>query len=247
MKQTNNIMGMPITLEVRDSRDMKLINEVFDYFDFIDKTFSTYKDDSEISRINAGEINVDQASSEVKEILGLAEKTKIETRGYFDIVRNDETLDPSGIVKGWAIYNASKILIKNNIKDFYIDAGGDIQTSKPLSGGDFWDIGIQNPLKQNEIIKIVSLQNEGMATSGSYNRGQHIYNPLNKKDALEEIVSITVLGPNVYEADRFATAAFAMGKEGINFIENLKGFEGYQINKEGFATITTAFNKYLRN
>jgi len=247
MKQTENIMGMPITVEVKDTNDTKSIKEVFDYFNFVDSIFSTYKDTSEISRINIGELRVNQASSEVKEILKLAEETKKKTNGYFDIVRNDETIDPSGIVKGWAIHQASKILIKNNIKDFYIDAGGDIQTSKPNRAENFWDIGIQNPFKTNEIIKIVSIQNKGMATSGTYNRGQHIYNPFKRKADIEDIVSITVIGPNIYEADRFATAAFAMGKEGIYFIENLEGFEGYQITREGFATMTTAFNKYIKN
>ncbi len=85
----------------------------------------------------------------------------------------------------------------------------------------------------------------GIATSGSYRRGQHIYNPHNANAPLTEIVSISVIGPNVYEADRFATAAFAMGKQGINFIENLKGFEGYMINKDGIAVQTSDFVRYL--
>lgn len=247
MKQTKNIMGMPITLEVVDSTDIKKIEEVFDYFNFVDEIFSTYKKTSEISRINNKELGIGSVRAEVKEILKLSKETNKETGGYFDILRNDETIDPSGIVKGWAIHKAAQILLKNGIKNFYIDAGGDIQVSKPALGKEFWNVGIQNPFEINQIIKIVSLQNEGMATSGTYNRGQHIYNPLNREKQLEEIVSITVIGPNIYEADRFATAAFAMGKDGIYFIENLKGFEGYQINKNGFATMTSGFNKYLNN
>ena len=58
-------------------------------------------------------------------------------------------------------------------------------------------------------------------------------------------VSVTVLGPNVYEADRFATAAFAMGPEGIHFIEELSGFEGYLIDKSGLATMTSGFGDYV--
>jgi thiamine biosynthesis lipoprotein len=85
----------------------------------------------------------------------------------------------------------------------------------------------------------------GIATSGTYRRGQHIYDPHNTGAPLAEIVSISVIGPNVYEADRFATAAFAMGGQGINFIENLKGFEGYMINKDGIAIQTGGFVRYL--
>ena len=85
-----------------------------------------------------------------------------------------------------------------------------------------------------------------MATSGSYIRGAHIYNPHAPTAALTDILSITVVGPDVYEADRFATAAFAMGREGINFIERLQGFEGYAIDKSGVATLTSGFEHYTQ-
>jgi thiamine biosynthesis lipoprotein len=62
---------------------------------------------------------------------------------------------------------------------------------------------------------------------------------------LQDIVSLTVIGPNVYEADRFATAAFAMGKRGIYFIEQLPGFEGYMIDAAARATFTSGFERYV--
>ena len=91
-------------------------------------------------------------------------------------------------------------------------------------------------------VKIVYLSGQGIATSGTYARGQHIINPLEPNVPITEIVSLTVIGPNVYEADRFATAAFAMGKSGIEFIENLEGFEGYMIDSQGIATYTNGFD-----
>ena len=63
---------------------------------------------------------------------------------------------------------------------------------------------------------------------------------------MNEIVSISVIGPNVFEADRFATAAFAMQRKGINFIEKLDGFEAYMIDKNGIATMTSKFEKYIQ-
>ena len=74
-------------------------------------------------------------------------------------------------------------------------------------------------IKTNEIVKKLSIENKGIATSGTYARGEHIYNPKNPSEAIESIVSLTVIGPNIYEADRFATACFAMGKDGIYFLE----------------------------
>ena len=84
-----------------------------------------------------------------------------------------------------------------------------------------------------------------MATSGFYQRGRHIYNPHAADDLLDEVVSLTVVGPNVFEADRFATAAFAMGSDGINFIESRPGLEGYMIDKAGMATMSSGFGQYL--
>ena len=119
-----------------------------------------------------------------------------------------------------------------------------MQVSGKNAQAEPWSIGIRNPFNAKQIVKVIFLKGKGIATSGTYIRGQHIYNPLNPADKLNEIVSITVIGPNVYEADRFATAAFAMGKKGIEFLEHLKGFAGYMIGKDRMATMTSGFEKY---
>jgi len=247
MKETRILMDMPVTVEIRDeAADQGLIDEIFDYFQYVDDTFSVFKENSEISRINRGEIKKEDYSPDMKTIFRLAEETKRQTSGYFDIQKPKGILDPSGIVKGWAIWQASKLLNLAGIKDSYVEAGGDIQVTRK-SNSDPWIIGIRNPFNINENVKILSLRNEGIATSGTYIRGQHIYNPHKPKETFEEIVSLTVIGPNVYEADRFATAAFAMGKEGIHFIEKQEGLEGYAIDSKGIATMTTNFNRYVKS
>ena len=47
-------MGMPITLDVIDASASDIFDTVFAYFEYVDQKFSTYKEDSEISRINRG-------------------------------------------------------------------------------------------------------------------------------------------------------------------------------------------------
>ncbi|HZR41426.1 MAG TPA: FAD:protein FMN transferase, partial [Ktedonobacteraceae bacterium] len=80
MKQTRLLMGMPITLEVMDATvTQDDLDKVFAYFAFVDETFSTYKADSEISKINRGELLPAQYSAEMKTILALSEQTKKET------------------------------------------------------------------------------------------------------------------------------------------------------------------------
>ncbi len=244
MKQLQLLMGMPITVEVVDPSVTEAdIEKVFAYFRAVDDTFSTYKENSEISKINRGELRAEEYSEEMKTILALSEQTKQETQGYFDIQHNG-IADPSGIVKGWAIFQAATMLKEAGCTNFYIDAGGDIQVSGKKDGNP-WRIGIRNPFNRKEIVKVLAVMDKGIATSGTAIRGQHIYDPHLLHTPLQEIVSLTIIGPNVYEADRFATASFAMGKRGINFIEQLPGFEGYMIDASARATFTSGFERYV--
>lgn len=244
MKQLQLLMGMPITVEILDASATEAdIEKVFASFRAIDETFSTYKEQSEISKINRGELTGDAYSEAMKTILALSEQTRQETRGYFDI-RHDGMLDPSGIVKGWAILQAARMLKAAGFVNFFIDAGGDIQVAGTKQGHP-WRVGIRNPFNRNEYVKVLALTDKGIATSGTAIRGQHIYNPHQPQMPIEEIVSLTIIGPDVYEADRFATAAFAMGKRGIYFIEQLSGFEGYMIDASARATFTSGFERYV--
>lgn len=244
MKQTRLLMGMPITLEVVDPAvTQDDLDNVFAYFVSVDDTFSTYKASSEISKINRGELVASQYSEDMKTILALSAQTKKDTYGYFDIEQNG-IYDPSGIVKGWAIRNAANMLKASGLRHFYIDAGGDIQVAGNKHGNP-WRVGIRNPFNRTEHVKVLALTNRGIATSGTAIRGQHIYDPFHRTMPLLDIVSITIIGPDIYEADRFATAAFAMGKKGIQFIEKLAGFEGYMIDAQARATYTSGFERYV--
>ena len=179
----------------------------------------------------------------MRRIFQLAEETRADTRGYFD-VRRGGRYDPSGIVKGWAIHNAALLLRRQGHSNLNVDAGGDIQIYGESPEGGPWRVGIRDPFDPNAIVKVLSLTDCGVATSGTYFRGEHIYNPLRPGPLGGDVISLTVIGPDVYEADRFATAAFAMGSDGVNFIEGLDGFEAYQIDTAGMATFTSGFMRF---
>lgn len=241
-RRTRLIMGMPVTVEILDQPVPEIFyDRVFDYFTYIDNRYSPFKKTSEVGLMNRGRLRPNEWSAEMRELLLMAEETRRLSNGFFDIRTPAGKIDPSGIVKGWAIHNAAKILSELGGRNFYVDAGGDIEVH-----GQVWRIGIRNPWNRHENVKIVYLQNAGIATSGTYIRGKHIYDPKSGKN-INEIASLTVIGPNAYEADRFATAAFAMGKDGINFIERLIGFEGYMIDQSGIATLTGGFEKYTQS
>ena len=247
MKQTRIIMGMPITITLEDAHTgASDLERIFAYFHQVDETFSTYKKTSEISALNRGDIAQDAVSPALQEILQLAAETTSQTGGYFSIITPDGSLDPSGIVKGWAIHHAAQQLQEQGFQDFLVNAGGDIQASCKSGKRRHWTIGIRNPFNVKQIVQTLRITNEGIATSGSYMRGNHIYNPLAKSKQLNEVVSLSVIGPNIYEADRFATAGFAMGREGAAFIARLNGFAGYQIDRDGIALKTAQWTKYCK-
>lgn len=242
MQRTEQIMGMPVTVICGDTQvAQSAIPMVMDFFRQVDERYSPYKETSEVSAINRGEIVAEHYSEELREILSLATDTKQQSDGYFDVWHNG-VFDPSGIVKGWAIQEAARRLGEVT-KDYYVEAGGDIQVSGNSPTGTPWRIGIRHPSDRTQNVAVLQLRDGGVATSGTAIRGQHIYNP-HSQAPLDEIVSLTVVGPRIVDADRYATAGFAMGEQGIEFIAGLPDYEGYAINKDGIATMTPGWTKY---
>lgn len=242
IKQTRIIMGMPIVLMTPDtSVTSENLEEVFSFFTYVDKTYSPFINSSIVSRINRGEMGEPEYSDELRGILAIAKNTKHQTDGYFDVWHKGN-FDPSGIVKGWAIAEAAKILGKFT-DNFYVEAGGDIQVSGVNDEGNRWQIGIRNPFDRNQNIKVVALNNSAIATSGTAIRGQHIYDPVQGKE-LNDGASISVIASNIIDADRMATAAFAMGPKGIYFIEQLAGYEACVVMQDKTTITTTGWYNY---
>ena len=235
-------MGMPITIKT-PHRDIvrPAFTKVFEFFRHVDEKYSPFIDTSDVAKINKQTLNESDYSPELLEIAHWANRTNHETNGYFNVWHND-IFDPSGIVKGWAIQKASEIMSEYT-RDFYIEAGGDIQVSGVNDKQQPWRIGVRNPFNRDENIRVVALDNHAIATSGTAIRGQHIYDPVSSKD-LTDIVSLTVIAPKIIDADRMATAAFAMGRSGIEFIEKLADYEGYMVDSNKRAIATTGWNNF---
>lgn len=240
MRETRLIMGMPITI---NAGNPEAIAAAFAWFEEVDTRFSPFKPESEVSALNRCEVLPWKLSSEMQEVLGLAEATRVATDGYFDIMRPDGRMDPSGIVKGWAIRNAARLIAAMGLADYSVEAGGDVQCAGRNDLGEPWRIGIRNPFDERQIVKALQPGDAGVATSGSYVRGAHIYDPHEPTAELSQIVSLTVISRDICDADRFATAAFAMGRDGIRFIEATPGLEGYAIDRSGTATMTSGFRR----
>jgi len=221
MRQVRQIMGMPITLDVPAATGDEVFNEVFARLRQIDARFSTHKPDSEVSRFARGEIGEDSLSPELKEVIAACRQAEQATDGYFSAWAIG-VFEPSGYVKGWAIAQAGQVIKEQGHKTYCLSAGGDILASS--DSDKVWNIGIQDPQDSKQILNTLSIPSGAVATSGNYERGEHIINPKTKKPATE-LLSVTVTGPDIIWADVLATALFAMGKDkATKFIKSQKTY-----------------------
>ncbi|HEU5004578.1 MAG TPA: FAD:protein FMN transferase [Candidatus Saccharimonadales bacterium] len=239
MRRVEQIMGMPISIDIPQCQNEVVFEEVFDRLKEIDRKFSPYRPDSQLNLHNKGRLKPDK---ELKSIIKACKEAEELTDGFFSAWASG-VFDPSGYVKGWAIDQAGKLIKKAGYQTFCVAAGGDIlarsQTNKD------WVIGIQNPFDKSKIIGSIKGKNFAVATSGNYERGEHIINLKTKKPALE-LASFTVTGKNIIEADVLATAGFVAGDFGINFVGNQHGYEALAINLDGRVSATGGMKKIFR-
>ena len=219
MHRVEHIMGMPIVVEVRDDGvEPDALDEMFAWFRWVDATFSTYKPASEISRIAFGELDVADAHPDVQWVLERCEQLSTETRGYFSAYAAGQ-LDPSGLVKGWSVDRAAELLDAAGMREYAINAGGDVR----VKGA--WRVGIQHPLERKAVAQVLDAEDLAVATSGEYLRGEHVLDPHTRRPP-EGILSVTVTGPDLATADAYATAAFAMGARlAPHWLARLRGYE----------------------
>jgi FAD:protein FMN transferase len=226
-------MGMPIAIDVRDEREVDL-EPAFAWLNEVDATFSTYREDSEISRLNRGELTIAGCRPEVDEVLTRCLALERETGGYFS-VRAAGRLDPSGLVKGWAIEEAARRIAAQQL---CINAGGDV-----LARGGPWRVGIRHPVEHDKLAAVVEVSDLAVATSGTYERGQHILDPHTRTPATG-LLSVTIVGPQLGTADAYATAAFAMGAEGPAWTATLSGYDAMCITDDHRVLTTPGFARH---
>jgi thiamine biosynthesis lipoprotein len=231
VRRVEHIMGLPIVVDVRDDGEAdEALAELFDWLRWVDATFSTYKDDSEISRINRGELRREDAHPHIRHVLERCEELRDETDGYFDMRTPDGFIDPSGLVKGWAVDRAAAILDDAGLHNYAVNAGGDMRVCGRAVPELAWRVGIQHPLDAQQVAAVIeSAAQLAIATSGAYARGEHVWDPHTGRPPTG-ILSVTIVGRELATADAYATAAFAMGAElAPHWTARLEGYEAMTI------------------
>ncbi|MFC7815592.1 MULTISPECIES: FAD:protein FMN transferase [unclassified Streptomyces] len=213
-----------------------------------DEVFSTYREESEVSRLARGELTVDACVPEVAEVLELAAEAERVSDGWFSSVYRGR-LDPTGIVKGWAVERAARGVAAAGAVGVSVNGGGDVQLLGTPGAGRPWRVGVSDPLRTGGLAAVVSAAGAAelaVATSGTAERGAHIVDPRTGRPAVTDLVSVTVVAARLTWADCWATAAFAMGaREGFRWLESLDGVEGLLVAAGGGVRCTGGLAGWL--
>jgi FAD:protein FMN transferase len=238
------VMGLPVTLALRgrhadDDSARAAWSVCLEILQEADRVFSTYRDDSAVCRLSRGEVTLDQCPAEVAEVLAIGERARQESGGAFDVRRpgpdGRHVLDPSGVVKGWAVQRALVPLAVLEDTDVCLSAGGDMACWVATAEGEPWRIGIEDPHDPTRVLAVVPVRRGAVATSGHAHRGYHVTDARTGRPP-EGIASVTVLAPDLVSADVDATAAYALGREGLAWLQG-RGRAGVVVWADGTAEV----------
>ncbi|MBO3752433.1 FAD:protein FMN transferase [Streptosporangiaceae bacterium NEAU-GS5] len=234
------IMGFPVSVHVRgddpDSAE-RAVATVFAELRAADAAFSTYLDDSDLSRWERGELPL---TTELAAVVALCEVARERTDGWFD-PRSGPRYDPSGLVKGWAVQRAARHLTRLGEYGWCLNAGGDVLVHAP-EGQPEWRIGVEDPYDPGRLIHVVSLRDGAVATSGTAHRGEHIIDPRTRRPATR-VRAVTVVGPDLLWSDVYATAAAARGPSAIEWLDGVDGYEALLVTALGAVRVTSKWKQ----
>ena len=208
-------MGTTISLQALDAPE-DAVDRFFDEITALEVRLTRFCDDSEVRRLERGELDIDDASPQVREVLVRCEVLRSTTGGAFDhrpTVDGHRILDPNAFAKGWIIEQAVLHLQMAGVSSYFVNAGGDVVVGAPPPGRASWRVGITHPDDPTSVFAQVDLQHGAVATSGRYERGNHIRRGLTSSDGgPDELTSVSIVGPELATADALATAVFAGGE-----------------------------------
>lgn len=221
------------SLDLAISEAMAVLHEA-------DEIFSLYKASSPLSKLARGECSVQECPEVVSTIWDECENWSVKTTGWFSAFTPEHTFDPSGLVKTWAAEIAAKVLEKHGISDFAMNAGGDIRLTKDIISGIPMQIGISKPITiaspDAGVLTVVNLNEteyRAVASSGTAERGEHIWNPKIGGVWANQVSQVTVVSKELIASDVWATALFASGDQAISLAE--------KYNKENSANQIAVF------
>lgn len=233
-------MGTVFSVHINDPGDWSpAVARVVELLHEVDRVFSPYRAESDVSRLARGAIRLPGCRPELADVLALCAEATARTDGYFS-AHVDGRLDPTGLVKGWSIQRAADLLAAAGATSYGVNGGGDMQLAGGRGDGRPWRVGIAHPRHPGALATVVSGHDLAVATSGSAERGAHITDPHTGRPA-RGLAAVTVTGPSIVWADAYATAACAMGRGARTWLTGLGGYEAYVVDDDGHCWATSGF------
>ncbi len=237
--RTFAVMGTVVSFTVlglAEAAAAACVGEACDVLREADETFSLWKPDSPISRLRRGETDLARVPPEVADVLELCRTARASSRGWFDPWAMPGGVDPTGLVKGWAVERARDVLRRAGAAAALVSGGGDLAVFGRPAPGQEWRIGIQHPWRRDALAGIIEVR-AAAATSGTYERGPHLIDPRTGRPGHRGI-SATVTGPRLALADALATAVAVGGDDALEAVAALDGYAGYLIRPDGSEACT---------
>jgi FAD:protein FMN transferase len=225
------VMGTVVSFDLHDPVSVETMSAVTRWLDHTDRVFSTYRRDSDISRLDRGECRLEDCDPDVAVVLELCADATVATDGYFTTMAAGR-LDPSGLVKGWAVERASDLLNAAGSRHHVVNGAGDIQSVGTTAEGQPWRVGISDPFDRNALLTVIDLASGAVATSGTAERGRHVINPRTGRPA-SHFASVTVVCPRLTDADVLATAAVARGATALAWLESVPDAAALFVTADG--------------
>jgi len=249
MRRVESLMGTTVSIDVRQPLvPESTLDDVIAELRDVEARFSTFRPDSEISRLARGELAEESCSLDVRQVLAACDHLAAATDGAFDARRRSPdgtvTLDPSGYVKGWAVEEAAWRIDGAGGRDYWINAGGDIVARGHADGGRPWRVGIRHPDRFDRVAAVLAVSDRAVATSGAYERGAHIADPRTGR-APTGLRSVTVVGPGLAFTDAYATAVFVMGLDGLRWLARRPEYAALVITDDDRVVWTEGMERYL--
>ena len=250
LRRNARLMGTIASVHVYDDLDDSqvdaAVSDALAELERLEQMFSTFRADSIISQVNRGDLNLLDAPHEVIEVLDACTWLEHASNGAFSARREDGSIDPAGFVKGWACERGAARLAASGLSNFMFTIGGDLMVHGEPAPGQLWTVAIADPLHPDVVTRSIEIADGAVATSGTSERGNHIRlvpTTNNRSNSANEsqLLSLTVIGPSLTWADAFATAAFAMGHKGLEWVAQFVGYEAIAIDRAGEVTTTAGF------
>lgn len=244
------VMGTAVVLDLRwapgeePARAEDAVVEAVRWLHEVDRVFSTWRSDSDVSRLRRGEIGLGSCQPMVRAVVQLCVRARRMSAGWFDPWRMPGGFDPTGLVKGWAAREAAERMAGLGVRHVSVNAGGDVWVGGSASGMGTggWTVGVTDPQRPQTILTTVTLSEGAVATSGGYERGSLAINPFTRA-TVAPLLSATVVGPDLAIADALATAATAAGDQATSWLDAATGYEALVVFPDGGVRTTSAWSR----